>query len=373
MEFLIRIGSLIFIVIICTHGNEGFATKECPHDYLTSQFSRTFRCLKKINIRYIDAFSKTSIHRFETENNEITVSKICPIAKNALKKQLLCVNKLIETCLDEYYLRVSMRALFSYALQTFKPYEEWNCNTSSIAVNKLSVQMQRNVETFRENLAQTITSYQCQNKRYLMSIITFDKQCSYEEKETSLLDGPFACFSNQSQELRMAVALFNNSSQESLPFCKTIEKMLRLCFNATECFSQREMNSIQQITSTSFSMAMEHISKMSRHLGGFSKLLETDLNIQAIRYFHKTRNSYSYGLKKPYPGFLNGITKQQKTTMQMHATIINLGIRNYETGSCKPILNEFSSPSSRQTSPELIKILYLYLNMFVIILILLTP
>jgi hypothetical protein len=301
------------------------------------------------------------------------VSKICPIAKNALKKQLLCVNKLIETCLDEYHLRASMRTLFSYALQTFKPYEEWNCNTSSIAVNKLSVQMQRNVETFRENLAQTITSYQCQNKRYLMSIITFDKQCSYEEKETSLLDGPFACFSNQSQELRMAVALFNNSSQESLPFCKTIEKMLRLCFNATECFSQREMNSIQQITSTSFSMAMEHISKMSRHLGGFSKLLETDLNIEAIKSFDKKRINSSHEVGNPDPGSFDDIRKQQKTTMQMYARIINLGILNYETGNCKTILSEFSSSSGHQTSPELFKMLYLYLNMFVIIPILLTP
>jgi hypothetical protein len=201
MEFFIRIGSLIFIVIICIHGNKGFATKVCPHDYLASQLSRTFRCLNKINIRYIDAFSKTSKHRIETENNESNVSNICPIAKNALKKQLLCINKLIETCIVEYYLRGSMRTLFSYALHTLKPYEEWNCNTSSIAVCKLNVQMQRNVKTFRENLTQTITSYQYQNKRYLMPIITFDQQCSYEEKEKSLLDGPFACFSKQSQEL----------------------------------------------------------------------------------------------------------------------------------------------------------------------------
>ena len=367
MEFLVRNISLMFIVISCIYGTNGFATKECPHDYLISQLSHTFRCLNKINNMYIDEFNKTSKHRIENENNKINESKMCHISKSALKKQFLCVNTLIETCFDEYYLRVSMRTLFSSASQSLKPYEEWKCNTSSIAVNKLFVQMQQNLVDFWENMNRTISSYQCQNKRYLMSIIKFDKQCSYEEKGNSLLDGPFACFLKQSQELRMAVDLYKYNVQESLPFCNTMEKILRLCFNSTECFSQREMNSIRQISSTYISMVMENISRMSRHVGGFSKLFEVTLTIPTFKRYNKTRFNSAYGHRYPNQGTLDVGRIQQKKTTQMYGTIINLAIRNYETGNCREILNEFSLSSGRQTSQEIIKMLYLSLNMFIII------
>ena len=243
-QFYIKIALPLVILILRPHFVTGFATEKCQHDKLKSQIEQMFQCLNKSQKTYLDEMSTWYRKQIARQQKQMDLANFCPLYQQALDEQSLCWRNLVQTCFGEKL--VMLESDFFSTLAK-------NCTGNDLS----AVMKQNKLKDLLECTERIIGPYP-ENVKYIMSIIAFDKPCSYEQRIHSI-NGNIRCCLTHGQVLVLTL-----KRSKSLPLCQTTEDMLGTCFSYNQCFSQQEINLIRRSISTFYTEGMESLSQMSQ-------------------------------------------------------------------------------------------------------------
>ena len=340
----------LLVALLCSHLAKGFTTEKCKHYDLQSQLKQMAKCADKSNHKYLNEMSKLYREQMAKKQQQLDSARFCPATQQALEDEIICLEKLVRTCFDD-----KMIMLFSEFFSIFPN----DCNVQ----NTPSLVDQMKMKEFIEKSKKIIGHYP-DNVKYLMSIITFDKHCTYQSRTESFA-GTFRCSMEQAQPLIVTVQQARYSRPKSFPVCNAAERILGTCFQANQCFSQQEMDLIRQSISTVYTMVMESLLQMTQTFGNYSNFVNVLSSSEPDTHV-KNQLLSSFGGNNQV--IFDQLKNQQEAYMEMVVEMADLAIKDYKTGNCKANIKGFSflSSASLQLLPKWINIALIVLSVMLV-------
>jgi len=245
------------LLLACTQLVHGFATTNCEHDQLVTQIKELLKCHQKNEDKFIDESEDIIKELIQNDQNSNFDDDLCPLVQKFARKEILCVNSLAETCFEQ-----KIAGLVSEASSVF----EGDCDTGPRGSGPIN---QKNLQTFMNKVESTIGRSPA-SINYVVSKITFDKQCSLEERMNAFYKGSIECvmkkYGNYGNNGRNDIQ--NSGPPSPIPKCNTIMEMLTSCSNSNDCFSQQEMDLVRDTVFTIYQMTMEKAAKLMKKFDG---------------------------------------------------------------------------------------------------------
>ena len=275
----IKIAVPLLIFVLLGHPAEGFKSAKCKHNELRSQIFKTMECMDKNNNEALDEGLK--IYMELTENNtKFNFTKIllglwdqrkdlCQKLQNFIEEYDTCLNTIVKPCFG-----IKLNAIKSETYKMFTP----NCtvlDTESDPITAIEGVFEnlispRKADAYRKKIMEIMGSKPLE---YLEGLITFDKECNWEQKGQVMVENVGTCVMKNIDELKPKFTT-TQETNEHFPISRTIPDVFEKCFGENKCFSQREMDLIRDVLKTRYVNIMKIVSKICNELGTCPKLAE---------------------------------------------------------------------------------------------------
>ena len=292
----IKIAIPLLIFVLHTDPVKGFATESCTHDKFSYELLEMMNCMDENNYEALDKgleiyMELTDNHREFHLMNILTGAwdlrvDICSIFENYIEKGKKCMKGLIGHCFDEK-LNSVMSELDAITRLNCTPLANLELNMTTMEFKGMN-----HIEEALKNFALTLEGGEISTEKlenftkrsmdiigpnpeeYLKGLITFDKECTWEQRGQAISSGPFTCGSKYGEDFAKELEDVDLRNLKVMNTSELLNNVLENCLSPNQCFSPQEMKLVKDIVTKIYVMLMNWMSKLCEEFGSCSNILE---------------------------------------------------------------------------------------------------